>query len=83
MLRHWTIHRAWQLFKARERTARENELETQYNKIRDACEELAVTDGRLYRVALGKKEVGTFPIELRIPTDTPSRKGWNHGWKAI
>ncbi|KAF8245284.1 hypothetical protein K440DRAFT_634806 [Wilcoxina mikolae CBS 423.85] len=81
MLRHWTIHRAWQLFKNAERVARERELERQYNKIRDACEELAKTDERLYRVALGKKEVGTFPIELRIPTDTPPRKGWNHEWK--
>ncbi|KAF8535560.1 mitochondrial ribosomal protein L28-domain-containing protein [Trichophaea hybrida] len=81
MLRHWTIHRAWQLFKNAERVARERELERQYNKIRDACEELAKADERLYRVALGKKEVGTFPIEMRIPTDTPPRNGWNHGWK--
>jgi len=81
MLRHWTIHRAWQLFQRSERMARERELERQYNKIRDACEELARTDGRLYRVAVAKKEVGTFPIELRIPTDTPPEKGWNHLWK--
>ncbi|KAI5788437.1 mitochondrial ribosomal protein L28-domain-containing protein [Geopyxis carbonaria] len=80
-LRHWTIHRAWNLFRARERKAREEELERVYNKIREACEELGKTDARLYRIALAKKDVGTFPIELRIPTDTPSRTGWNHGWK--
>ncbi|KAL7270461.1 hypothetical protein RUND412_006832 [Rhizina undulata] len=81
MLRHWTIHRAWILFRLQERISRERELERQYNKIRDACEELAKTDGRLYRIALSKKEVGTFPIEMRIPTHTPPRAGWNHAWK--
>jgi large subunit ribosomal protein L40 len=81
MLRHWTIHRAWLLFKRAERIARERELERQYNKIRDACEELKRTDERLFRNAVSKKEVGTFPIELRIPTDTPPRNGWNHGWR--
>jgi large subunit ribosomal protein L40 len=81
MLRHWTIHRAWLLFKRTERIARERELERQYNKIRDACEELKRTDERLFRNAIGKKEIATFPIELRIPTDTPPRKGWNHGWR--
>ena len=24
---------------------------------------------------------GLFPREMRIPTDTPSRDGWNHDWK--
>lgn len=92
-LRHWTIHRAWQLFRAQQRAARSRELERQYNSIRAACEALKLVaddggepsaeedGGRLYRVALGKKDVGTFPIELRIPTDTPPKNGWNHGWK--
>lgn len=80
MLRHWTIHRAWQLFKRNERMSRERELERQYNKIREACEELARTDGRLYRVSLSKKDIGTFPIDIRIPTDTPGARGWNYGW---
>lgn len=26
---------------------------------------------------------GLFPRELRIPTDTPSRNGWNHDWSPI
>jgi len=81
MLRHWTIHRAWQLFMRQQRVSREQELERQYNKIRDACEELAKTDERLYRIAIAKKGVQTFPIEMRIPTDTPTRTGWNHSWK--
>ncbi|KAJ9659901.1 hypothetical protein H2201_007160 [Coniosporium apollinis] len=39
-LRHWTIHRAWQLYKAQTRRAHELELERQYNSMRDACEAL-------------------------------------------
>ncbi|CAE7220758.1 unnamed protein product [Rhizoctonia solani] len=26
---------------------------------------------------------GLFPREMRIPTDTPRRDGWNHGWTAL
>ncbi|CAE6536199.1 unnamed protein product [Rhizoctonia solani] len=26
---------------------------------------------------------GLFPREMRIPTDTPSRNGWNHAWTAL
>ncbi|KAF8711868.1 mitochondrial translation, partial [Rhizoctonia solani] len=26
---------------------------------------------------------GLFPREMRMPTDTPSRDGWNHGWTAL
>lgn len=56
-------------------------MEGQYNKIRDACEELAKTDARLYRTALERKGLESFPITMRIPTDTPGVKGWNYGWK--
>ena len=80
MLRHWTIYRAWNLYQRKTRTAREKELERQYNKIRDACEELGQTDERLYRIAVSKKGAGMYPIELRIPTDTPPRSGWNYKW---
>jgi large subunit ribosomal protein L40 len=39
-LRHWTIHRAWQLYRAQQRRAQELELERQYNSMREACEAL-------------------------------------------
>lgn len=32
--------------------------------------------------ALEGRLPGLFPRELRLPTDTPSRDGWNYGWKA-
>ncbi|KAF8579881.1 hypothetical protein K439DRAFT_1663053 [Ramaria rubella] len=34
--------------------------------------ERAIVEGRIR---------GLFPRELRIPTDTPPRDGWNHDWK--
>ncbi|PSK56054.1 hypothetical protein B9Z65_4932 [Elsinoe australis] len=44
-LRHWTIHRAWQLFQSKVRQKRELELERQYNSMRGACEALRLMDG--------------------------------------
>ncbi|KAF3157699.1 hypothetical protein TWF106_001815 [Orbilia oligospora] len=80
-LRHWTIQQAWLLFKHKQKAERELELERQYNKIHDACEELKRCDERLFRIATDKKGVGTFPREMRIPTDTPPRGGFNEEWK--
>lgn len=94
-LRHWTIHRAWQLFRAKQRTAQQLELERQYNSMREACEALRLMDergmagqeggkdvGRLYRIAMEKKGIwDNVPIEYaRIQMEYPSREGWNHDW---
>jgi large subunit ribosomal protein L40 len=43
-LRHWTIHRAWQIYKAQLRTQHERDLERQYQSMRDACEALRLMD---------------------------------------
>ncbi|RMZ08429.1 hypothetical protein D0864_01742 [Hortaea werneckii] len=43
-LRHWTIHRAWRLYQSRLHTARERELERQYNSMASACEALRLID---------------------------------------
>ncbi|EJU00062.1 hypothetical protein DACRYDRAFT_90110 [Dacryopinax primogenitus] len=32
------------------------------------------------RRAIEARNESLFPRELRIPTDTPSRKGWDHNW---
>lgn len=91
-LRHWTIHRAWLLFRRREREARERTLMRQYQSMSNACEALRLTsgpgtrdEGYLYRVAMEKK--GTYglhgvPIEYaRAQTETPAKVVWNHDWK--
>ncbi|KAJ5493119.1 hypothetical protein N7539_001865 [Penicillium diatomitis] len=86
-LRHWTIHRAWQLLQAKQRRAHELELERQYQSMQAACEELrtgAGDGGRLFRKSMIKKGIFTdlFPIEYgRMQTEYPSAEGWNHDWK--
>ncbi|OAA61802.1 Ribosomal protein L28/L40, mitochondrial [Niveomyces insectorum RCEF 264] len=91
-LRHWTIHRAWLLFRRQNRERRERELMQQYQSMHNACEELRHTAGPglrdlgyLYRVAMEKKGVwrhGGIPIEYARPqTETPAREPWNHDWK--
>ncbi|KAK3324109.1 hypothetical protein B0T19DRAFT_427740 [Cercophora scortea] len=91
-LRHWTIHRAWLLFRRRERENRERTLMRQYQGMYAACEELRMSDGPgtretgyLYRVAMEKKGVyghHGVPIEYARPqTETPAKVAWNHDWK--
>ncbi|KAH6856948.1 hypothetical protein B0I37DRAFT_396392 [Chaetomium sp. MPI-CAGE-AT-0009] len=91
-LRHWTIHRAWLLFRRREREARERNLMRQHQSMSRACEELRLTsgpgtrdEGYLYRVAMEKKGVYGLhgvPIEYaRAQTETPAKVAWNHDWK--
>lgn len=80
-LRHWTIHRAWQLFQAKQRRQQELELERQYQSMQAACEELrtaAGDGGRLFRKSMNKKGIFTdlFPIEYgRMQTDYPPGRG--------
>lgn len=91
-LRHWTIHRAWMLFRRQETAAREKTLMRQYQGISNACEALRLTEGPagrgegyLYRVAMEKHGVyglKGIPIEYaRAQTETPARVAWNHDWK--
>ncbi|OIW31684.1 hypothetical protein CONLIGDRAFT_235476 [Coniochaeta ligniaria NRRL 30616] len=91
-LRHWTVHRAWQLFRRGQREARDRELMRMHQGMYLACEELRQTEGPgtreegyLYRVAMEKKGVyghNGVPIEYaRMQTETPAREAWNHGWK--
>lgn len=91
-LRHWTILRAWRLFRRQQREARARERQRIHAALFSACEELRTTagpgnrpDGYLYRVAMEKKGVyglDGVPIEYaRFQTETPAREAWNHGWK--
>ncbi|OJJ51495.1 hypothetical protein ASPZODRAFT_55674 [Penicilliopsis zonata CBS 506.65] len=88
-LRHWTIHRAWQLYTSQQRRKGELELQRQWQAMSAACEELrtgAGDGGRLFRLSMNKKGVfrDMFPIEYgRLQTETPSKEGWNHAWKRI
>lgn len=92
-LRHWTIHRAWLMFRRQERVKRETTLMRQHASMSAACEELRLTagpgtrdQGYLYRVAMEKKGVygnHGFPIEYARPqVETPPKVAWNHDWKS-
>ncbi|KAI9796254.1 MAG: hypothetical protein M1833_006423 [Piccolia ochrophora] len=90
-LRHWTIHRAWQLQRYKTGMARQRELERLYNSMREACEVLRTLpgdDGRLYRRAMirqgvyGNKEGAGWPIEAgRLLTEWPAREAWVGEWR--
>jgi large subunit ribosomal protein L40 len=75
-LRHWTIARAWSVFSANQKRARELELERQYNAMRAACEELRVgagDGGRLYRQAMSKKGIWGGRSDLGMLEDAEGK----------
>ncbi|XWW96091.1 hypothetical protein V2A60_004061 [Cordyceps javanica] len=91
-LRHWTIHRAWQLFRRQQHEAQHKERSRMQAGMWNACEALRLTEGPgdrgegyLYRVAMEKKGVwngDAIPIEYaRMQTETPAVEAWNHEWK--
>lgn len=73
-LRHWTITRAWNLYRHKVKALRQLELERQYNAMRDANEELRVgagDGGRLFR----KAQMKTGIWGIGGPNGNASRKG--------
>ncbi|KAF9889109.1 hypothetical protein FE257_007598 [Aspergillus nanangensis] len=86
-LRHWTIHRAWQLYQAQQRREQQLELQRQWQSMQSACEELrtgAGDGGKLFRKSMIKTGVfrDLVPIEYgRLQTESPAKEGWNHEWK--
>ena len=63
-LRHWTIHRAWQLFRSNVKASRRAALHRMYQGMFEACEELrtGVGDGgRLFRKAMMKTGLWSIP----------------------
>ncbi|KAK7734266.1 hypothetical protein SLS53_007915 [Cytospora paraplurivora] len=91
-LRHWTIHRAWQLFRRREQASAEREMMRMQQSMSHACEVLrnmggpgTRPEGWLYRKAMEKKGIwgrDAVPIEYARPmVETPGNKPWNHEWK--
>lgn len=93
-LRHWTIHRAWQLFQRKEQERREGEMLRLQQSMEHACEVLrnmggpgTRPEGWLYRKAMEQFGVwgkGAVPIEYARPlVETPADKPWNHEWKRV
>ncbi|EJP62416.1 uncharacterized protein BBA_08637 [Beauveria bassiana ARSEF 2860] len=91
-LRHWTIHRAWQLFRRQQHEAQHKERSRMQAGMWNACEALRTVhgpgdrgEGYLYRVAMDKEGLWdghAIPIEYaRMQTETPAVEAWNHEWK--
>lgn len=91
-LRHWTIHRAWLLFRRQQREAGIKERQRMHAGMYNACEELRKTvgpgdkdEGYLYRVAMRREGLwgkDAVPIEYaRFQTEYPGGTPWNHEWK--
>lgn len=91
-LRHWTIHRAWMLFRRRQEEGREKEMMRLYASMSNACEVLRNMEGPgtrpqgwLFRKAMEKKGLwnkDAVPIEYARPlVETPGHRPWNHEWK--
>lgn len=93
-LRHWTMHRAWQLLQRRKAEALDRELMQMQQTMAHACEVLRNLEGPgtrpagwLYRKSMEK--VGLWgmqavPIEYARPmVETPGAQPWNHDWKRV
>lgn len=82
-IQHETIHRAWLLYKRKERLARQRQLESQHGQMKFACEELKRVAPTIYRQSmLGTEEEKYFPRRFAIPVDTFGTNGWDHDWKG-
>lgn len=78
IVRHNTIRHAYSLHLASEQNERRIKLEKQYDSIKAACSKLEELDADLFKASLEPTQ--RFPIELRVPTDTPPRVVWNTGF---
>lgn len=80
LIRHKTIQSAWKIFLRDENAVRMARLEAQHRKIAEACETLKDIDAGLFAAATAREVGKRFPMELRVPTDTPPREPWPSTW---
>lgn len=81
LLRHNATTRAWALFQKNKRQEHQLQLEQQYNKIVEACEELEATDPFLAFEGTRRERGKRFSPELRVPTETPPTIVWQESWE--
>lgn len=80
LVRHQVVTAAWGIHQKNEQEQRFQKLEAQYEKIKEACTELEVLDKELFAAANTKANDARFPLELRVPTDTPPKVIWDNEW---
>ncbi|KAJ8053524.1 mitochondrial ribosomal protein L28-domain-containing protein, partial [Yarrowia lipolytica] len=82
LIRHRIVQVAWREERLAEKLAREQQHRQQYEMLQDTCEELRKVDGFLFNAAVLRVKGNKFPIEMRVPTETPPNKIWQSEWKA-
>ncbi len=79
---HEVIERMWCLEKQREADRLQTSLKNKYVAMRSALEALEKVDKRLFDEAIRKEEkVVTFPLKLRVPTETIAVENWSDNLK--
>lgn len=82
LIRHRVVQVAWREERLQQKLAREQLLKQQYEMLQQTCEELRQVDGFLFNAAVLRVRGNKFPIEMRVPTETPPNKIWEDGWTA-
>lgn len=80
LIKHRTIQNAWKLFTRKQETKRSQQLEKQYESMKNAMEGLKALSPSLYK-ATNKAEVKNFyPLDMRVPTDYPPNQPWVYNY---
>lgn len=82
LLRHNATTRAWAIYQSQIREKHEAQLQAQYNKIVDACQDLESTEPFLAFEAIKRERGKRFTPEIRVPTETPPNTIWQENWNA-
>ncbi len=91
-IRYQSIHKAWCLYQEKKRNLRNFNLKKQYVSAQEACddlESLSLNEGIdekggfafLYHSATVTERGKRFPLDMKIPTETPPTRIWNDSWK--
>lgn len=81
-LRHNTVQKAWQIHMRNKKQEREETLKIQYEKMKEACDELEKLNTFLAFEATKRERGKRFSPEMRVPTETPSNEIWANDWKS-
>ncbi|WBW73379.1 mitochondrial ribosomal protein subunit L40 [Schizosaccharomyces osmophilus] len=71
--KHEIINRAWGIHQSRKQKELKCSYEKQFQAMQEACEELRLTSESLFNASMTGSKSRRFPIQTRIPTDTPPR----------
>ncbi|EEB09296.1 ribosomal protein subunit L28 [Schizosaccharomyces japonicus yFS275] len=71
--RHEYISLAWNLSRQEKRCQQSLQLRKQYQEMQRSCQELYEISRVLFDKAMAEPKERRFPVDMRIPTETPPR----------